>query len=1240
MGSSAIGSTTQPIYWNGSAFANTSYTIGKSVPSDAKFTDTTYSANNGVGLSGTTFYNSGVRATTINGNYLRVNTNGTNADLTIPYATSAGSATTIMRLFRKTSEDATASGYYKIATITHVGWAYCSFTILASNSYDGNKFNTIFDCWCGDTGTTLHRFALNITGGTDISSKLSYLVTKNGDNIAKIEVFMLCSRYEHPEFFLIAQCASPIMALNTTDWGATPDKAAGATMTGNAGISIVASALISKNIGSSTQPVYFDANGEPVVCTSYANASVASAGKLTTARTINGTSFDGSANITTENWGTARNISIADSDSTNTGSAVSVNGSAAVTLKLPATIKATLSGNAATATTASKLSTVSKTAWGQTFWTSDGVPTSISGALSSVTNITMSGYIKIGDAYLSYDSTNNAIRVSKNADGTGAANFYALGGVSALGASEGGGGGGQGDVTWALLANNSDTRPIALSHLTGALTDYATQSWVSTNFALKSDIPTLATLSWSGYSSGSYNGSEAKTISIPNNTNQLTNGAGFVTSSGVTSVATGTGLTGGTITSTGTISINSTYQTYISNGNTAYGWGNHANAGYLTGITSSMITTALGYTPANSSSLSSYLPLSGGTMTGIINKAGGNLLNFRTGHDNYNAIAAYYTTGNEALVFGFKNAVTSFIVKSGVDLTNISNWQEGTIGTPSIQIKGQCLYVNSAIANNVTPSYNFYVGGTMGISGQITSTVANGTAPFAVSSTTKVTNLNADYIDGLDSTSLLRKVTVANNTTNDFNTFENMTLTGRGDPTTGASLVHAPWSGTGPAGGYGVLTYLWGSYGTQMAWGYSDNHIYIRYKTYNSGAAWSDSWSTIALTSDIPTKVSQLTNDVGYVTSSGVTSVATGTGLTGGTITSSGTISIDSTYQTYISNGNTAYGYFTNGVANKSACLSTDGIIQSQAALDSFHEGHKLKYGIWNNFKPTGLYYPNGIIIDGGYTGANYGFQIAIDDDSTYKIHLRQKNASGWADWKQIPMGDGTGASGTWGINITGSATSAGNATNDSDGYAINSTYLKKSGGTMTGNLAMGANSVTGTAGTIGFYGNFHIDSANGWAMYLNYYDSHDILMVSGGGNVGIGTVSPSYKLHVSGDIYATGGVTSLSDARHKTIMGDTKLRVEQIADMPAITYKWIDRRDNDIHVGSIAQNWQRILPEVVSVANDLEGTLSINYGVAAMIASIVTAKKVVDHEARIKALESECERLREENKQLRLKIA
>lgn len=44
MGSSAKGSGTQPIYWTGSAFANTTYTLGKSVPSDAVFTDQSVTA--------------------------------------------------------------------------------------------------------------------------------------------------------------------------------------------------------------------------------------------------------------------------------------------------------------------------------------------------------------------------------------------------------------------------------------------------------------------------------------------------------------------------------------------------------------------------------------------------------------------------------------------------------------------------------------------------------------------------------------------------------------------------------------------------------------------------------------------------------------------------------------------------------------------------------------------------------------------------------------------------------------------------------------------------------------------------------------------------------------------------------------------------------------------------------------------------------------------------------------------
>lgn len=59
----------------------------------------------------------------------------------------------------------------------------------------------------------------------------------------------------------------------------------------------------------------------------FVTSNVASATKLQTARTINGTSFNGTANITTANWGTARNFTIG-------GAVKSVNGSANVSFSL------------------------------------------------------------------------------------------------------------------------------------------------------------------------------------------------------------------------------------------------------------------------------------------------------------------------------------------------------------------------------------------------------------------------------------------------------------------------------------------------------------------------------------------------------------------------------------------------------------------------------------------------------------------------------------------------------------------------------------------------------------------------------------------------------------------------------------------------------------------------------------------------------------------------------------------
>ena len=106
-----------------------------------------------------------------------------------------------------------------------------------------------------------------------------------------------------------------------------------------------------------------DSEVEATTFTGALNGNAKTATKLQTARTINGTSFNGSANITTANWGTARNIGIVNSDGTGTAVTTSVNGSANVNLKLPATIKATLTGNASTATTLANARTINGTSF-------------------------------------------------------------------------------------------------------------------------------------------------------------------------------------------------------------------------------------------------------------------------------------------------------------------------------------------------------------------------------------------------------------------------------------------------------------------------------------------------------------------------------------------------------------------------------------------------------------------------------------------------------------------------------------------------------------------------------------------------------------------------------------------------------------------------------------------------------------------------------------------------------------
>lgn len=263
-------------------------------------------------------------------------------------------------------------------------------------------------------------------------------------------------------------------------------------------------------------------------------------------------------------------------------------------------------------------------------------PTTGNVVVTSIIGPQVKNALVIGNIMMVYDETNNAIKVV-NRDGTTAANFYATGGVSALGYSPGGGGGGGADLN--LLLDNINSSNIG-------------------NIA-----PTA---------------SEVGKCLVYNGNNQwawATPGGGGGTGT-VTSITAGTGLSGGTITTSGTIAISSNYQARIALGETAYGWGNHADAGYLTsadlpalGISNGVITIGNNtITPVTQVAMT--VP-TGFTISGSpVTKSGTLALGFTSGY-------SLPTTAKQSqwdTAYSERHTHSNKSVLDGITSTKVSNW--------------------------------------------------------------------------------------------------------------------------------------------------------------------------------------------------------------------------------------------------------------------------------------------------------------------------------------------------------------------------------------------------------------------------------------------------------------------------------------------------------------------------------------------------------------------------------------
>jgi len=182
------------------------------------------------------------------------------------------------------------------------------------------------------------------------------------------------------------------------------------------------------------------------------------------------------------------------------------------------------------------------------------------------------------------------------------------------------------------------------------------------------------------------------------------------------------------------------------------------------------------------------------------------------------------------------------------------------------------------------------------------------------------------------------------------------------------------------------------------------------------------------------------------------------------------------------------------------------------------------------------------------------------------------------ANWLMI--GNGTTAlTQNSGLSYSSSTLNAGNVNLPAGGkYKINSTDLSYND--LTNKLT----ALSGGGITISANNEISTSSGSQWIGTPNIYYT--------GGNVGIGTATVAEKLHVQGNIIATGDVTAYySDERLKTKISTINNPLSIVNKLNGFYYRPNEIatkygiNNNKIEIGLSAQDVQKVLPELVKLA-------------------------------------------------------